>query len=586
MEGVALLLSTICFNSTTCQEPPIVNNINFVEFYKGEIYYGDVKQTMIEKQKQLDKLARDLKGQTLTITTLEDYPLSYVERDKNGKFVLKGRAMDFLEILMKKYDFKYELTMPNYNIAGSSNDSTGSVMEMLVRNQVDMAVAFIPHMADLLRHITFSTPLDEGEWRMIMLRPQESASGAGLLAPFTAGVWYFILVSLIVTGPIVWVIIWLYCRFQKEDEEQRYYTLSQCVWYVYGALMKQGSTLNPTADSIRVAFATWWMFITILTSFYTANLTAFLTLSRFTLPINEPRDLLSKRHQFIGLRGSAVEYAVRNTMEELDYLLTMVDKNQAIFTNQNNDTDILLNQILKKDYVFIRDKPAIDHLVYNDWRKRKSLPSERLQCPFALSKLASLRRKRGFAYSSIGAKWKPLFDQQIIHAVESGLVKHRLAHGVPKAEICPQNLGSLERQLRLNDLATTYLTMLVGFSTALLVFVTEIMMRFFNKRKADLVREENHTKRIQVQPKRPRPKQQQVYPQKAAAAGQKKSPPPDYNEAIKTIAGPSRPSQIESYRNFNGRTYAVVKTDGGTQLVPTRAPSAALFNYQYAYNSY
>jgi hypothetical protein len=116
------------------------------------------------------------------------------------------------------------------------------------------------------------------------------------------------------------------------------------------------------------------------------------------------------------------------------------------------------------------------------------------------------------------------------------------------------------------------------------------MMRFFNKRKNDLAHEENKPKRIQVQPKRPKPKQQQqqVYPQ----AAQKKSPPPDYNEAIKTIsnvqAGPSnggRPSQIESYRNFNGRTYAVVRTEGGTQLVPTRAPSAALFNYQYQYNS-
>lgn len=82
--------------------------------------------------------------------------------------------------------------------------------------------------------------------------------------------------------------------------------------YIKGALMKQGSTLTPTADSIRVVFATWWMFITILTSFYTANLTAFLTLSRFTLDINEPKDLLNKRHQFVGLRGSAVEYAVKN----------------------------------------------------------------------------------------------------------------------------------------------------------------------------------------------------------------------------------------------------------------------------------
>lgn len=43
--------------------------------------------------------------------------------------------------------------------------------------------------------------------------------------------------------------------------------------------------------------------------------------------------------------------------------MPMVEKNLGMFSNKNNDTDILLNQILKKDYVFIRDKPAIDHLV-------------------------------------------------------------------------------------------------------------------------------------------------------------------------------------------------------------------------------
>lgn len=79
----------------------------------------------------------------------------------------------------------------------------------------------------------FSTPLDEGEWKLIMVRPQESASGAGLLAPFHEVVWYFILVSLIVTGPAIWGIIWMYHRFGKHTGEP-YYNLSQCVWYVYG----------------------------------------------------------------------------------------------------------------------------------------------------------------------------------------------------------------------------------------------------------------------------------------------------------------------------------------------------------------
>lgn len=79
----------------------------------------------------------------------------------------------------------------------------------------------------------FSTPLDEGEWKMIMTRPQESASGAGLLAPFDEIVWYFILVSLIVTGPAIFCIIWMYHRFGKHTGEP-YYNISQCIWYVYG----------------------------------------------------------------------------------------------------------------------------------------------------------------------------------------------------------------------------------------------------------------------------------------------------------------------------------------------------------------
>ena len=65
--------------------------------------------------------------------------------------------------------------------------------------------------------------------------------------------------------------------------------------------------------------------------------------------------------------------------------------------------------------------------------------------------------------------------------------------------------------------------MLVGFVTALVVFVSEIIMRYFYKRKARLVRDEG-PRRIQVQPKKSRHKQ--VYPET------KQSPPPNYNVKI------------------------------------------------------
>lgn len=149
---------------------------------------------------------------------------------------------------------------------------------------------------------------------MVMKRPPSSADGSGLMAPFTTSVWLLILVSLLTVGPLIYFLIWLRYIMTK-DTEQEMYPMTHCLWFVYGALMKQGSTLAPVAGSTRLIFSTWWIFITILTSFYTANLTAFLTLSKFTLPIKKVDDLISKDKEFVAHLGSCIEYAITSVRE-------------------------------------------------------------------------------------------------------------------------------------------------------------------------------------------------------------------------------------------------------------------------------
>lgn len=48
----------------------------------------------------------------------------------------------------------------------------------------------------------------------------------------------------------------------------------------------------------------------ILTAFYTANLTAFLTLSRFTLPIEKVEDIAKLSNTWFAMEGGPVEYSV------------------------------------------------------------------------------------------------------------------------------------------------------------------------------------------------------------------------------------------------------------------------------------
>lgn len=63
---------------------------------------------------------------------------------------------------------------------------------------------------------------------------------------------------------------------------------------------------------------------------------------------------------------------------------------------------------------------------------------------------------------------------RLLSLVETGIVKFMLGENLTNAEICPQNLGGTERQLRNSDLSMTYWIMLAGFSTGLVIFFTEV----------------------------------------------------------------------------------------------------------------
>ena len=49
-------------------------------------------------------------------------------------------------------------------------------------------------------------------------------------------------------------------------------------------------------DSSRILFATWWIYTVILTAFYTANLTAFMTFNGLNLPILSVNDIQKYEH--------------------------------------------------------------------------------------------------------------------------------------------------------------------------------------------------------------------------------------------------------------------------------------------------
>ncbi|KAH0535171.1 hypothetical protein KQX54_014537 [Cotesia glomerata] len=125
------------------------------------------------------------------------------------------------------------------------------MISMLNQSKVDMAVAFIPIIPEYMNFVEFSPILDSLEVSVLLERPLQSAIGSGLLAPFSKTVWICIFVSLALVGPIIYFVTsfrtWLWDRTTQDR-----YSFIDCVWFTYGAILKQGSAITPEAGRLSV----------------------------------------------------------------------------------------------------------------------------------------------------------------------------------------------------------------------------------------------------------------------------------------------------------------------------------------------
>ena len=82
--------------------------------------------------------------------------MSYTETI-NGTLRGRGVAFEVLDFLMEKFEFNYELIMPQNNIVGSTTDLAGSILQLVADNKVDIVAAFVPILADARKHMLYST---------------------------------------------------------------------------------------------------------------------------------------------------------------------------------------------------------------------------------------------------------------------------------------------------------------------------------------------------------------------------------------------------------------------------------------------
>ncbi|XP_043206928.1 ionotropic receptor 25a-like [Amphibalanus amphitrite] len=266
------------------------------------------------------------------IVTLEQPPFIIKKMDENGNIVFDGYCIELLHDIQKILNFEYdiyEVKDGTYGVMNEDNEWNGMIRE-LVDKKADIALSALSVMAERENVVDFTIPYyDLVGITILMKKPKVVPALFKFLTVLETDVWGCILGAYFVTS----ILLSLFDRFSpysyqnnrekyQEDDEKREFSIKESLWFCMTSLTPQGGGEAPKNMSGRLVAATWWLFGFIIIASYTANLAAFLTVSRLDSPI-ESLEGLAKQYK--------VQYAPMNGTSTMNYFKRMAYIEQKFY---------------------------------------------------------------------------------------------------------------------------------------------------------------------------------------------------------------------------------------------------------------
>lgn len=146
-------------------------------------------------------------------------------------------------------------------------------------------------------------------------------------------------------------------------ELENIWTIRNCCWLTLGSIMTQGCDLLPKGISTRMATAAWWFFSLIMTSSYTANMAAFLTMSRMGLSIDSAEDLAGQSKIKYGCvaGGSTCSFFQDTNFSTYHQMWVQMESADPTVFEPSNPDGVKRVLTSKRKYAFIMESSAIEY---------------------------------------------------------------------------------------------------------------------------------------------------------------------------------------------------------------------------------
>ncbi|XP_021939210.1 ionotropic receptor 25a isoform X4 [Zootermopsis nevadensis] len=260
------------------------------------------------------------------VTVVQNPFVIYDGVDGKNRTKFKGYCIDLIDEIrnITKFDYEiYEAPDKKFGNMDENGNWNGMIKELMLKN-ADIALGSLSVMAERENVVDFTVPYyDLVGITILMKKPKAATSLFKFLTVLENEVWLCILGAYFFTSFLMWVFDrWSPYSYQnnrekyKDDEEKREFNLKECLWFCMTSLTPQGGGEAPKNLSGRLVAATWWLFGFIIIASYTANLAAFLTVSRLDTPV-ESLDDLAKQYK--------IQYAPLNNSASMIYFQRMSD---------------------------------------------------------------------------------------------------------------------------------------------------------------------------------------------------------------------------------------------------------------------
>merc|ERR1712106_481045 len=382
----------------------------------------------VEKKAEVGGATDPMANKTFIITAILNPPYtmlveSHEKLTGNARF--EGVAIDLASELAGLLGFNFTFKLVDDDKYGREtspgkwNGMLGEVMD----GTADFCIADVSITSSRTSSFAFTMPWLNLGISILYTKPRAAApSLLAFLDPFTTDVYICTLLMFV----LVTLIIYVLARFSpnqweepdncmKDPEEYtNQYNFLNSFWFVLGALMQQGSDVEPLSLCVRFAGGVWFFFALIMIASYTANLAAFLTVETLERPIESVQDLANQNEIFYGAvnGGSTAGFFAKSTEDVYQKLWQfMSGLHQAEVMLANNMEGVEKVEESDGKYAFFMESASIQYLV------------ER-RCK--LSQVGGLLDSKGYGIATRqGTPYKTLLDNAILKLMEGGTL-HKL----------------------------------------------------------------------------------------------------------------------------------------------------------------